>query len=87
MSSQAIEVREAAAEDLEQLWPLVQRFATSFRPDRSTFDRTFNELFDRVDTLVLVAVKDPGAIVGYLLGSYHATFSQTVLSLGSKSSW
>jgi GNAT superfamily N-acetyltransferase len=74
MSNGTIEIRRARAEDVEQLWPLVQDFATSFRPARSAFDRTFTEVLDRADTLVLVAVADLSTIVGYLLGSYHGTF-------------
>ena len=74
MSDGAIEVRQARTDDVEQLWPLVQDFATSFRPERSAFDRAFAELVNRSDTLVLVAVTDETVIVGYLLGSYHGTF-------------
>ena len=37
----------------------------------SAFGRTLIDLFDRTDTLILVAVADPGAAVGYLLASYH----------------
>ena len=74
MSKGAIEIRRARTEDVEQLWPLVQDFATSFKPERSAFDRTFIEVLDRVDTLVLVAVADLSTIVGYLLGSYHGAF-------------
>lgn len=74
MSDGAIKVRRARADDVEQLWPLVQEFATSFRPERFIFDQTFSELVDRADTLVLVAVTDRGLIVGYLLGSHHGTF-------------
>lgn len=74
MSDGAIEVRQARADDIEQLWPLVQDFATSFRPERSAFDLAFSEVLDRADMLALVAVTDRAAIVGYLLGSYHGTF-------------
>lgn len=74
MSDEAIEVRQARADDVEQLWPLVQNFATSFRPERSAFDLALSEMVDRVDTLVLAAVTDRGTIVGYLLGSFHGTF-------------
>jgi GNAT superfamily N-acetyltransferase len=74
MSDGAIEVRQARADDVEQLWPLVRDFATSFRPDRSAFAQTFSKMLDRADTLVLVAATDRDAIVGYLLGSHHGTF-------------
>lgn len=74
MSNEVIEVRQARADDVEQIWPLVQDFATSFRPERSSFDLAFSKVVDRADTVVLVAPADRGVIVGYLLGSYHATF-------------
>lgn len=74
MPNGAIEIRRANAEDVEQLWPLVQAFATSFRPERPAFGRTFTEVLDRIDTLVLVAVAELSTIVGYLLASYHETF-------------
>lgn len=74
MSGDDIEIRPAEAGDAEQLWPLVEDFAVSYRPERSAFERSFRDLLDRSDTLVLVAVSDAGAVVGYLLGSVHGTF-------------
>jgi GNAT superfamily N-acetyltransferase len=74
MPSHQIEIRPAKAVDVEQLWPLVQDFAFSFRPERSSFERSFSDVVLRTDTLVQVAVTDAGAIVGYLLGSCHGTF-------------
>jgi GNAT superfamily N-acetyltransferase len=67
-------IRPAAVEDVEQLWPLVQDFAFSYQPERSAFERSFRDLLERSDTLILVAVVNASAIVGYLLGSYHETF-------------
>jgi GNAT superfamily N-acetyltransferase len=74
MPGDNIEIRAAKAEDSEQLWPLVEDFAFSYRPERSAFERSLSDLLDRSDTLILVAVSDAGAVVGYLLGSVHATF-------------
>ena len=74
MPCDQIEIRPAKAVDLEQLWLRVQDFAFSYRPERSAFERSFSDLVERTDTLVLVAVTEAGAIVGYLLGSYHGTF-------------
>lgn len=59
---------------MAKLWPLVQELAFSYRPERSIFERSFSELIERPDTLVLVAVANTSAVVGYLLGSYHGTF-------------
>ena len=74
MPGDDIEIRPAKAGDSEQLWPLVKDFAFSYRPERSAFERSFSDLLDRSDTLVLVAVSNAGAVVGYLLGSFHGTF-------------
>jgi ribosomal protein S18 acetylase RimI-like enzyme len=71
--SDDIEVRPAIAHDLEQVWPMVNDFARSYRPQRSAYERSFGELLKRPDTLILVALNQ-GAIVGYLLGGYHGTF-------------
>jgi GNAT superfamily N-acetyltransferase len=60
--------------DADQLWPLVEDFAVSSRPERSAFERSFRDLLDRSDTLVLVAVSDAEVVVGYLLRSVHGTF-------------
>jgi GNAT superfamily N-acetyltransferase len=74
MPSHNIEIRPAIAEDVGTLWPLVQDFAFSYRPERSVFEQSFRELVERNDTLVMVAVEDVSTTVGYLLGSYHGTF-------------
>jgi hypothetical protein len=87
MSGNRIKIRPAAAENVEKVWPLVQDFAFSYEPERSAFEPSFSELLDRSDTLVLVAVTNTGAIVGYLLGSYHEPSSPTAPSPGSKNSW
>jgi GNAT superfamily N-acetyltransferase len=73
MTGDTVSIRPAAVEDLEQLWPLVQDFAFSYEPERSAFERSFSDLLGRSDTLVLVAVENASAMVGYLLGSYHET--------------
>jgi GNAT superfamily N-acetyltransferase len=74
MPSDSVEIRGAGAEDVAKLWSLVQELAFSYRPERSMFERSFSELIERPDTLVLVAVANTSAVVGYLLGSYHGTF-------------
>jgi hypothetical protein len=87
MSSENIEIRPAKTEDVGQLWPLVEDFAISYRPERPAFARSFADLVERPDTLVLVAVANTTTIVGYLLGSYHGTFSRMVSSHGLRNSW
>jgi GNAT superfamily N-acetyltransferase len=65
-------IRRARAADRDQLWPVVQEFAASFAPERSTFERSFERLIAREDSLVLVAEQGP-VIVGHLLASHHGT--------------
>src|ERR1700691_446680 len=74
MGLEGIEVRPAKSRDSDQMWPLVQQFAFSYEPERSSFERFFAELLERPDTLLLVAEKNGTTIVGYLLASYHGTF-------------
>jgi ribosomal protein S18 acetylase RimI-like enzyme len=74
MPSHDVEIRPANASDLHQLWPLVEGFAFSYRPERSVFEQSFLHLLDRADTLLLVAVANGADVVGYLLGSFHGTF-------------
>ena len=73
MPGETIGIRPAVTEDVEQLWPLVKESASSYRPERQAFAQSFTDLVGRADTLIMVAVANPSAIVGYLLGSYHGT--------------
>jgi GNAT superfamily N-acetyltransferase len=66
-------IRRAQATDRDQLWPVVQDFAASFVPERSAFDRSWDLLIEREDTLLLVAERRGVEIVGYLLASHHGT--------------
>ena len=74
MLSENIDIRPATTEDVEQLWPLVTEFASSYRPESRAFAQSFTDLVGRSDTLIMVGVANTSAIVGYLLGSYHGTF-------------
>jgi ribosomal protein S18 acetylase RimI-like enzyme len=74
MPTDSVEVRPARPEDVAQIWPLVEQFAFSYRPERAIFEQSFGELLERSDTLALVAEAPGDAIVGYLLASYHGTF-------------
>lgn len=73
MDDVAPSVRPARPPDREQVWPLAREFATSFRPRKEAFDRTFDALLAAQDTLFLVAAAQP-RVVGYLLASRHRTF-------------
>jgi GNAT superfamily N-acetyltransferase len=74
MVSDHITIRTTKTEDVEGLWPLVQDFALSYRPDRSLFTPSFHGLLERSDSPVLVAVEDAGPLVGHLLDSLHGRF-------------
>ncbi|MBT2514971.1 GNAT family N-acetyltransferase [Arthrobacter sp. ISL-30] len=68
-----LQVRRAVAEDMEGVWPLARDFATSFRPERELFERTFRALLGSPNALVLVAHLQEG-ICAYLLAHTHETF-------------
>jgi hypothetical protein len=61
-------------EDVERLWPLVKEFGFSYRPEQRAFAQSFTDLIGRSDTVILVAVANTSAVVGYPLGSHHGTF-------------
>ncbi len=67
-------IRPAQPEDAERVWPLVREFATSFIPERTAFDATWQQAVVAADTLVLVAETVDGDIIGYLLANSHRTF-------------
>ena len=65
-------VREATAGDPDALWPLVRDFATSFTPERATFDASFLAL--RADgSMFLRVAESAGALVGYVVATSHPT--------------
>lgn len=65
-------IREATASDLDALWPLVRDFATSFTPERATFDASFPALQADATMFLRVAESDE-ALVGYLVATSHVT--------------
>ncbi len=65
--------RRARRADVGAVWPLARDFATSFRPERTAFEATFELLVDEPRALVLVA-ETHGKVCGYLLAHTHATF-------------
>lgn len=68
-----IVVRAALPEDADAVWPLARDLATSFVPDRSTFDASWARVLAMPDALVMVAV-EADAAKGYLLAFSHPTF-------------
>ena len=67
------DVDEAVATDGDSVWPLTRDLATSFRPTREVFDRSFARALADEGTLLLVARSPAGGVVGYLLAHSHTT--------------
>ena len=78
MSDQRVRVRPAGPDDRDQVWPLARDLATSFRPERAAFERSFGQLLNRPEALLLVAGTGGrtarGAVIGYLLATSHPAF-------------
>jgi predicted N-acetyltransferase YhbS len=74
MPDLSMTIRLAATTDADDVWRLVQDFASTSRPERESFDLTFRSLVEAPHTLVLVAEHSPGSVVGYLLAHSRATF-------------
>ncbi len=68
-----IRIRNAKETDKEQIFRLVEKFATSFKPDFAMFTISYNKILDNDSTIVLVIV-DKDKIIGYLLEFEHYTF-------------
>jgi GNAT superfamily N-acetyltransferase len=71
---QAPVVRVARSADREQVWALAREFATSFQPERGSFDASFDDVLASTDMLVLVAETQQLGVAAYLLANRHATF-------------
>jgi GNAT superfamily N-acetyltransferase len=67
-----IQIRRATAADADTIWPLTREFATSFTPDRETFDAAFAALVARDDAFLAVGTTASGA-TGYVLAVAHPT--------------
>jgi N-acetylglutamate synthase-like GNAT family acetyltransferase len=62
----ALLIRSARAADADELFPLLQQFATSYRPHRATFERHYPLLL-AADHADLVVAETHGHVVGYAL--------------------
>jgi GNAT superfamily N-acetyltransferase len=74
VSENAPAIRAAQPADRDRVWPLAHDFATSFEPERASFDASFDALLAAPHTVVLVAETPELGIVGYLLVNSHLTF-------------
>jgi GNAT superfamily N-acetyltransferase len=68
-----VPIRKLGSGDFDALFDLVQRFATSFVPERSAFNQSAQALFTR-DDVWLAGGEVSGVLVGYCLGFEHLTF-------------
>lgn len=66
-------IRKATPDDANDLFALVQQFATSFVPERASFERSLKNIVNEESACLLVA-EEGEEIVGYCLGFDHATF-------------
>jgi GNAT superfamily N-acetyltransferase len=64
------DVRRASAHDLDSLFALLEQFATSFRPERASFERCMSHLLGDDSAWLAVAEHD-GEVIGYCLGFDH----------------
>jgi GNAT superfamily N-acetyltransferase len=67
------EIRKATLADSDQMFALVERFATSFRPLRMAFDHSLEHLLREDSVLINVAVFEDD-VIGYCLAFDHYAF-------------
>lgn len=66
MPTNDVLIRPARPSDADALFPLVEQFATSYRPARAAFDRHYPRLL-AADHADLVVAEQDGRVVGYAL--------------------
>jgi len=66
-------VRIAEADDLDAIFTLAEKLATSFVVDPESFRQVYNRVLELPDATLLVA-ENNHQIVGYLLGFEHPAF-------------
>lgn len=66
-------VRKADKKDLNAIFELVRKFATSFKPQKDAFIVSFRKILQDEQASVFVKERN-GDIVGYCMGFIHDTF-------------
>ena len=66
-------IRRATAADADAIFTLLCQFATSFRPERQSFDLCLRELLAEESAWLAVA-ESGAAVIGYCLGFDHVAF-------------
>ncbi len=68
-----VKIRKANQNDTDIMFTLVKHFATSFMPERKSFDISLNSLVSEESAFLYVAEYN-GEVVGYCLGFDHYAF-------------
>ncbi|GIN72619.1 N-acetyltransferase [Bacillus sp. J14TS2] len=68
-----IEYRKATSQDKNELFPLAEKLATSFTPNKRDFSRVFSELLQNPNVDILIAETDL-KLIGYVLAFHHPAF-------------
>ena len=66
-------IRQVSTSDLDELFKLVQKFATSYTPNKDIFMNIAHELL-KEESVYLRIAETEGKIIGYCLGFDHYTF-------------
>jgi GNAT superfamily N-acetyltransferase len=66
-------IRKATPADREKIFPLVEDFATSFKPEEPAFNHAFEQI-SRNDCACLLVADLDDRIIGYCLGFDHFAF-------------
>jgi GNAT superfamily N-acetyltransferase len=67
-------VRPARPADADAVFELAVELATSFVPERASFDRAYADVLGDEQCRLLVGEDEQGRVVGYLLAFVHPTF-------------
>ena len=67
-----MEIRRAQAADADAVFAMLERFATSYEPDRDAFAPSFAAMIDSRDVALFVA-DDGGTLGGYVMAVGFAT--------------
>lgn len=73
MSVENLSIRAVQEGDASELFPIVVEFATSFMPERGSFEVALRRILADQHVCLLAAELD-GKVTGYLLGFEHPTF-------------
>jgi GNAT superfamily N-acetyltransferase len=69
-----VTVRPARSGDADAVFELAVELATSFVPERASFDRSYGDVLGDEQCRLLVGEDEQGRVIGYLLAFVHPTF-------------